>query len=82
MFLYSFSLLLQHSKGKSAQKIGMSIGTEEVNMIFPKWRNIKAQGARQRAEMLVLQNVGKIPKGGGITSEKKKLHDSKFRLFT
>jgi len=42
VFLYSFSFLPQHSKGKSAQKIGMSIGTAVVNMIFPKWRNITA----------------------------------------
>ena len=42
VFLYSFSFLPQHIKGKSAQKIGMSIGTAVVNVIFPKWRNITA----------------------------------------
>ena len=42
VFLYSFSFLPQHSKGKSAQKIGMSISTAVVNMIFSKWCNITA----------------------------------------
>ena len=42
VYLYSFSFLPQHIKGKSAQKIGMSIGTAVVNMIFPKWRYITA----------------------------------------
>ena len=44
VFLYSFSFLPQHSKGKSAQKIGMSIDTAVVNMIFLVWASTLQSG--------------------------------------